>query len=132
VIGQEPGRAGWVQPITACVVEAASQVCRQLGVALLVVATHSGRTALALSKLRHATPTLALADDAAVARAMTLYWGVTSLYCPEIREGAQVLGIALEWARSRGLVDRGDRIVLVQGTMPQNLSHNAMFVQEVD
>ena len=61
-------------------VEAASLVCRRLGPRLLVVATHSGRTALALSKQRHATPTLALADDAEIARAMALYWGVTPIH----------------------------------------------------
>jgi pyruvate kinase len=132
VIGQEPGRAGWVQPITACIVEAASRVCRDLGAALLIVATHSGRTALALSKLRHATPTLALSDDVEIARTMALYWGVCPVFCPTLTEGVQVLASALDWARSRSLIDRGDRVVLVQGTMPNDPSHNAMFVQEVE
>jgi len=56
VAGQEEGRVGWVEAITESVVEAAGLVCRRLGAALLVVATHSGRTALAISKLRYATP----------------------------------------------------------------------------
>jgi hypothetical protein len=30
------------------------------------------------------------------------------------------------------LITRGDRVVLLQGTMPSNPSHNAMFVQEVE
>src|SRR5262245_1770885 len=51
------GRAGWVSPITEGVVEAASLACRRVGAALVVVATHAGRTALVLSKQRHATPT---------------------------------------------------------------------------
>ena len=50
-------------PITDAIVEAASAVCRRLSAALLVVATHSGRTALALSKQRNASPTLALTDN---------------------------------------------------------------------
>ena len=132
VVGQEPGRAGWVQPITACVIEAASQVCRRLNAALLVVVTHSGRTVLALSKLRHATPSLALTDDAEIARAMALYWGVSPVHCPAISESDQGFAMALDWARSRELIARGDRVVLVQGTMPNNPSHNAMFVQEVE
>jgi pyruvate kinase len=132
VVGQEPGRAGWVQPVTACVIEAASQVSRRLKAALVVVVTHSGRTALAISKLRHATPNLALTDDAETARAMALYWGVSPVHCPGISTGEQGLTTAIEWARSRELVVRGDRIVLVEGTMPNNPSHNAMFVEEVD
>jgi pyruvate kinase len=132
VVGQEPGRAGWVQPITACVIEAASQVSRRLKAALLVVVTHSGRTALAISKLRHATPNLALTDDAETARAMALYWGVSPVHCPAVAAGEPGLTTALEWARSRELISRGDRVVLVQGTMPNNPSHNAMFVEEVE
>jgi pyruvate kinase len=132
VTGQEPGRAGWVQPVTACVIEAAGQVSRRLGAALLVVVTHSGRTALAISKLRHPTPNLALTDDAEIARAMALYWGVSPVHCPEIAAGEPGLAAALEWARARELITRGDRVVLVQGTMPHNPSHNALFVQEVE
>jgi pyruvate kinase len=132
VVGQEPGRAGWVQPITACVIEAASQVSRRLKAALVVVVTHSGRTALAISKLRHATPNLALTDDPEIARAMALYWGVSPMFCPAIREGDQILATALEWARARELISRGDRVVVVEGTMPHNPSHNGMIVQEVE
>ena len=84
------------------------------------------------SKLRHATPNLALTDDAEIARAMALYWGVSPVHCPAITEGEEALGVALEWARSRELITRGDRLVLVQGTVPNNPSHNAMFVQEVE
>ena len=49
-------RAGRVQPITESVVEAASHISRRLNAALLIVATHSGRTALALSKQRNPAP----------------------------------------------------------------------------
>lgn len=125
-------RPGLVQPITEGLVEAASLVCRRLGAALLVVATHSGRTALALSKHRHPTPTLALSDDAETARAMSLYWGVTPLHVPELVEGEQFLAVALDWARARHLVRPGDRVVLVRGTIPGNAVHNAMLVQEVE
>jgi pyruvate kinase len=132
--GQVPfgGRGGWVQPITESVVEAASLVSRRLGAALLIVVTHSGRTALALSKQRHATPTLALSDDFELARAMSLYWGVTPLHFPAATDSEQALAFALAWARERGLVARGDRVVLVSGTMPNSPIHNGMLVREVD
>lgn len=131
-IGRGTSRAGAVEPITECVVEAASLASRRLGAALLVVATHSGRTALALSKRRHATPTLALAGDPETARAMALYWGVTPLDRPEARDAEQALAFALEWARPRGLVAPGDRVVLVSGIMPNSPIHNALLVREVE
>jgi pyruvate kinase len=130
--GQAWRHAGWVQPITEGVVEAASLVSRRLGAALLVVATHSGRTALALSKQRHAAPTLALADTAETARAMALYWGVTPLHSREITDIDRDLAFALDWARARDLVAPGDRVVLVRGTIPGNPTHNAMLIQEVE
>jgi pyruvate kinase len=125
-------RAGQVLPVTEAVVEAASAVCRHLHAALLVVATHSGRTALALSKERNATPTLALTDDQDVARAMALYWGVTALHVPELFKTGQVLAFADEWCRSRDLINSGDRVVIVRGVIPNNPNHNALLVHEVE
>lgn len=127
-----PGRAGSVSPITEGVVEAASVLCRRVGAALLVVATHSGRTALAISKQRHSTPTLALADDPETARALALYWGVTPVHDPEIRNPEHALEHALAWARARDLVAPGDRVVLVSGAMPGNPIHNALLVRELE
>jgi pyruvate kinase len=125
-------RAGQVLPVTDAVVEAASAVCRRLNAALLVVATHSGRTALALSKHRNATPTLALTDDPSVARTMALYWGVTALHIPELFKTGQVLAWADEWCRTNDLIDSGDRLVLVRGVIPNNPNHNALLVHEVE
>ncbi len=125
------GRAGEVEPITEAVVEAASLASRKLGAALLVVATRTGRTALALSKHRHAAPTLALAADPENARAMALYWGVTPLFCPEFGGVDHVLAFALDYARARDLVRPGDRVVLVCGTLPGDAAHDAMLVREV-
>jgi pyruvate kinase len=125
-------RAGKVLPITDAIVEAASAVCHRLNAALLVVATHSGRTALALSKQRNATPTLALTDDLDVARAMALYWGVTSLHIPELFETGHVLAWVDEWCRAHDLIDSGDRVVIVRGVIPNNPNHNALFVYEVE
>jgi pyruvate kinase len=126
------GHAGWITPITESLVEAAGLVGRRLGAAVVVVATQSGRTALALSKHRQQAPILALVGDIEIARSLALYWGVTPLHFPEIADIERGLAFALDWARDRGLIARGDRVVLLRGTMPGNPAHNAMFVQEVE
>jgi pyruvate kinase len=125
-------RAGRVLPITEAVVAAASQVSQRLRAALIAVATHSGRTALALSKQRGSTPILAMTDDESVAHAMALYWGVTPLHVPELFDSAQVLALADEWCRERDLIDTGDRVVVVRGVLPANPTHNAILVHEVE
>jgi pyruvate kinase len=125
-------RAGQVLPVTDAIVEAASAVSRRLNAALLVVATHSGRTALALSKERNASQILALTDDLEVAQAMGLYWGVTALHIPELFKTGQVLAWADEWCRKNDLINSGDRVVIVRGVIPNNPNHNALLVHEVE
>ncbi len=98
----------------------------------MLVVTHSGRTALALSKQRHPTPTLALCPQDDVARALALNWGVTPMHDPEIEHNVdRAVARALDWARVRHLVAPGDRVVLLRGTMPGDPVHNAIQVQEV-
>jgi len=131
-LGPGRGRAGWVQPITESVVEAVRTVTRRLGAGLVIVSTDSGRTALALSKQRYAPPTLALSGNPDVARGMALYWGVTPVAAPGIAVGEKAGKFALDWARSRGLAAQGDIVVVVEGTLPNNRSHNAMMVEVVE
>ena len=124
-------RTGWITPITEGVVDAASLACRRLNAALLVVATHSGRTALALSKHRHPTPTLALADSAEGARMMALYWGVTPVPLPDLADREQRRAVIEDWCRDRGLITSGDRVVIVRGTLPDDPTHNEIEVREI-
>ena len=63
-----------------------------------------------------------------MARLMNLYWGVTAIHA-EILDGEQSLEFALGWACEHGLVESGQRVVFLQGTMPGNPAHNAMFVR---
>ena len=106
--------------------------CRRLRAKLVVVATHSGRTATALSKQRYDAPTLAMTDVEALARRMTLLWGVTPILVPHLTDGTHSLEMAQKWAEERGLVTKGDRVVLVRGLIPGNAVHNAVLVQEVE
>jgi pyruvate kinase len=126
-----PGAAGLVQPITEAMAEAVGTVSRRLGATLVVVGTHSGRTALVLSKQRYAPPTLALASDPAVARSLALCWGVTPVQAPSLADGDAALSFALDWARSRGLVAPGDCVVVVMGAVPDHPLHNAIIVERV-
>ncbi len=125
-------RAGQVRPITESVVEAASLISRRLNVALLAVATHSGRTALVLSKQRNPAPTLALAHDAHTARAMALFWGVTPLPMPDLADREARRVAIEEWCKARGLLASGDRVVVLRGSSPDDPTHNEIVVREVE
>jgi len=129
--GREVARAARVRPITESVVEAASLISRRLNAALLVVDTHSGRTALALSKHRNRTPTLALAGDVQTARAMALFWGVTPVPIPANSSREQIHAFVFNWCRARGLAAAGDLIVRIRGSLPDDPTHNEIEVYGV-
>jgi len=129
--GREVARAARVQPITESVVEAASLISRRLKAALLVVDTHSGRTALVLSKHRNCAPTLALAGDRQTARAMALFWGVTPVLMPQNSSRDQIRVFVLDWCRAHGLAVAGDLIVRIRGSLPDDPTHNEIEVYGV-
>ncbi len=124
-------RAGQLRPITESVVEAASLISRRLSAALLIVASNTGKTALALSKHRNPAPTLALAHDGHTARAMCLFWGVTPLIMPEVSDRDQLRAFVDSWCRARGLIAPGDRIVGIRGALPGDPGHNEIVVREI-
>jgi pyruvate kinase len=129
--GHGVARAARVRPITESVVEAASLIAHRLEAAVLVVDTHSGRTALALSKQRNQAPTLALAHDLSTARAMALFWGVTPLPMPALAGPEELRRFVVGWCRAAGLIATGDRIVRIRGSVPDDPTHNEIDVYEV-
>jgi pyruvate kinase len=130
----DPGantRPGWITPVTDAVVEAAALAGRKLNAKLLVVATETGRAALAVSKHRRMTPTLAFAGDPVLVNRMALYWGVTPLLARDLAEHERILRDAEHWALSRGLVRAGDAVVLLRGTVSPMRMHNTLVVHQI-
>jgi pyruvate kinase len=121
-------RASRLLPITESIVEAASLVSRRVNAALLLVVTHSGRTALVLSKHRNPAATLALAPDPETARAMALYWGVMPVLTPAVVAGERLIIRTVDWCRSKGLIATGDRVVCIRGSSPEDPAHNEIAV----
>ena len=102
-------------PVTGASVDAACLIAQQVNAALIMVSTHSGRTALALSNRRPAVAILALARSEHVARALSLCWGVTAVVFPEALPAEEMLSRGIDWARSHGLARPGQQGVLLRG-----------------
>jgi pyruvate kinase len=122
---------GLVNPITEAAVDAACLAAKQLEAPLIVVATNSGRAALALSNRRPTATVLALARSEQVARRLALCWGVTAVVVPEDSSPQQELDLAIAWAGGRRLVRRGQHVVLVRGKMPGQPTSRAVLVGAV-
>ncbi|MCS6978225.1 MAG: pyruvate kinase [Gemmatales bacterium] len=109
----------------------AGQLADRIHARLIVAATRSGETALALSRERNRTPILGLSDNPATVRRMALYWGVLPVHLDEPRKEAEYIGKVASWAKNQGLVSPGDRIVFVLGQGWMESSYNTIMVHEV-
>jgi pyruvate kinase len=123
--------SGIVDPTTETMVDAACLAAGRLAAPLIVVATDSGRTALALSNRRPMATILALARTEQVARALALCWGVTPVVAPERLQAEQEISFAVDWARERRLVQPGQQVVLLRGEIPGQAKHRAVIVGKV-
>jgi pyruvate kinase len=123
--------ADFVEPITEATVDAACLVTQQLDAPLIVVATDSGRTALALSNRRPSATILAVTRTEHVARTLTACWGVTPVVQPAAGSAEQDLAFAIEWAKARRVVRPGQHVVLVRGHVPGQDRSHAVLAREV-
>jgi len=122
---------GLVQPITEAVVDAAYLAAEQLNAPVIVAATASGRTALALSNRRPGAMILALTPTEQTARALTMCWGVMPLVLPQVFSVDQELAFAIDWAKSHRLVHPGQHVVFIRGEMPGQIKSRAVLAHEV-
>ncbi len=102
--------------VTRAVVSGAGLMAQQLGAKILVVASHSGGTALALSQQRSGVPTIGVSSEESTLRKMCLYWGVTPLRGAPACDMPELIRHTDAWARKVGFAEPGDRIVIVGGS----------------
>jgi pyruvate kinase len=102
--------------ITRAAVRAAGQMAYDLKAKLILVASHSGRTALALSQHRSYVPTVGVSSSDETLRQMCLYWGVTPLRGAPATDMPALIKHTDEWACRVGYATKGDRIVIVGGS----------------
>ena len=130
-----------LKDVTRAVVRGAGTMAHSLKAKLVVVSSHSGRTALALSQQRSFVPTIGVSTEETSLRQMCLYWGVTPLRNAPAYDVDQLIKHTDAWACRFGLAKRGDRIVIVGGSHltagsddPQMASgvHDIVIVHEVE
>ena len=118
--------------VTEAVTLGVGAAAEHLGADLIVIATHSGKTAMALSKQRGQVPILALTDNAAAARRMCLYWGITGLETEAVRETHEaLLKHVVDWGRRQGILDHGSRLVLATSTNWSRGGKDLMLVHAI-
>ncbi|HUK81228.1 MAG TPA: pyruvate kinase, partial [Verrucomicrobiae bacterium] len=127
-LGESASLAGLIEPITEAAVDAAHLMTERMNAPLIVVATDSGRTALALSNRRPTATILALTRTEQVARALAVCWGVTPLVLPEAFAPEQELAFGIDWAKSHRLISTGQHAVLIRGQVAGHPKSRALLV----
>jgi pyruvate kinase len=94
---------------------AAAQVATTIKAAAVVTYTSSGTTTLRMSRERPASPILCITAFEQTARRLALAWGVHSVHSPDVRNFTEMVNKACRVARSEGLADRGQRVVITAG-----------------
>ncbi|MGD0654157.1 MAG: pyruvate kinase [Thermoguttaceae bacterium] len=120
-----------VNPITQAIVDAAGRIAEQVAAKLVVVASSSGATALALSKNRNFVPIVGVSESEATLRRMCLYWGVFPLAGAPVGKSQELLDYVTQLGRQSGYLNPGDRIVLIIGTGLTASAHNAIVVHQL-
>ena len=81
----------------------------------IVTTSMSGYTTRRVAKERPATPILCMTPMATTYRQMALVWGVTPLLVAEFATIDEMISIIIRAAHDKGLVKRGDRLVIIAG-----------------
>ena len=102
--------------VTRAVVNGAGAMAHTLRAKLVVVASHSGRTALGLSQQRNSVPTIGVSTCGKTLQKMCLYWGVTPLPSAPACDMRGLIQFMDQWSRDAGFCQKGDRIVIVGGS----------------
>ena len=99
------------EAIAAATVAAA----RMMGTPLVIVLTKSGFSARVISSRRPDVLVLALTDDPRTFRQLALVWGVVPHLVPHCATYDEMVTLAREAARTRGLARTGDRVLVTAG-----------------
>lgn len=95
---------------------ASCDIAEALEARAILVPTFTGRTASAVARLRPRRPIIGLTHHEYALYHMALEWGVTPVRVSECADVEELWATSLEAARSTGIVEPGDRVVLTAGT----------------
>ncbi len=125
----EPLRGDIDDTIAALAVRAAENVDAKA----ILAFTRSGSTALRLARQRSGAPIVAITPHEGVARRLLMSWAVRPLICPLTQTRDELNEMAVNTARSEGLVSDGDTVVLAAGLPGEAPGHtNLLEINRVE
>ena len=103
---------------------AAWQAAEDLRAAAILCCTRTGATARKMASLRPLAPLYGLTADPRALRQLSLCWGVQAILLPQPASSTEdVMRVAIEEAKTRGLVTQGDIVVVLAGSPDAGPGH---------
>ncbi len=115
----------------AAIVAGAASTARLLNACCILVFSYSGATARLLSRRRPHCPVIAFTPQEAVVNQLAACWGVLPLRMEFTSGTDQMIMLAEEMLKLKGLVSPGDRVITVAGVTPMKGATNMLRVSEI-
>jgi pyruvate kinase len=126
IVPRGPGTA-----VTRSLARVAASVADELLCKLIVAFTESGITARLVSGFRPRVPVVAVTHDDRVYRRLALWWGVVPVKSEFAENTDELLANGEERLRARGLVAKGDSILMLSGYTATAAATNMLHVRTV-
>jgi pyruvate kinase len=112
---EERGHTPSDRDIAEIICYSADRIGDRLAASAIVALTHSGSTARLIAKYRPSSTLIAVTDNPATRRALTMTWGVHALVLDHFTETLEAASQADRLATERGLIRPGDVLVFTGG-----------------
>ncbi|MFH1564196.1 MAG: pyruvate kinase [Nitrospirota bacterium] len=109
---------------------ATAQMAMDLGVSAIITCTQSGMTARMIAKYRPSVPIIAVSPSIDTVRQLTLSWGVYPVKSEQFDNTDDMIGKAIETAKSTGIFRSGDKVIITGG-VPVGVPNTTNFLQVV-
>ncbi|MEX0821027.1 MAG: pyruvate kinase [Rhodothermales bacterium] len=120
------------EDVTESVSYTTYDLAEQVGASAIACLTASGATARAIARHRPSVPLYAFTDDERVMRQLGLLWGTKSFSIPFQRDTDAGVNLVHGILTEKGLVDRGDLIVITAGMpLPAKGRTNMVHVSRI-
>ncbi len=118
-------------PVTRSLTRVAVSVAEELGCKMIVAFTESGITARLVALHRPRVPVVAITHDERVYRQLALWWDVVPVRSESFESADDLLAAGEGRLKARGLVERGDTILMLSGHSMAAAATNMMRVHTV-
>jgi pyruvate kinase len=118
-------------PITHAVAQSAVNILHEIEATCIVSFSQSGGTSKQISKQRPLKPVYTFTSQKDTYNRLSLYWGITPMYIPKINGVQRLINSSENLLLNKGLVKKGDLIVLSIGTGLKQGSTNMIKIHHV-